>query len=91
MTMTLNQIFNVFTEATSISSSYSPEWNSYAVTVTSSDGSEISFGIARFDFDDSITLAMYDYDANDLISWTSVNLSEDDAFLLETIFNAIAA
>ena len=85
--MTLNSIYENFinTPASSIEVSYSESWNSYSVRIDET----LSFGIARFDFDDSIVLAYFD--GNDIIAWNSNNLSEDEAYMVEFIFNAVAA
>ena len=86
--MTLNSIYESFinTPASSIEVSYSESWNSYSVRINEN----LSFGIARFDFDDSIVLAYFD--GNDIIAWNSNNLpSEDEVYMVEFIFNAVAA
>lgn len=83
--MTLNSIYESFITASSIEVSYSESWNSYSVRINEN----LSFGIARFDFDDSTVLAYFD--GNDIVSWNSNNLSEDEAYMVEFIFNTIAA
>lgn len=86
--MTLNSIYESFinTPASSIEVSHSESFrNSYSVRVNEN----LIFGIARFDFDDSTVLAYFD--GNDIISWNSNNLSEDEAYMVEFIFNTIAA
>lgn len=83
--MTLNSIYESFINASSIEVSYSESWNSYSVRINEN----LSFGIARFDFDDSTVLAYFD--GNDIVSWNSNNLSEEDAYMVEFIFNAVAA
>lgn len=85
--MTLNSIYESFinTPASSIEVSYSESWNSYSVRINEN----LIFGIARFDFDDSTVLAYFD--GNDIVSWNSNNLSEDEAYMVEFIFNAVAA
>ena len=83
--MTLNSIYESFINASSIEVSYSESWNSYSVRINEN----LSFGIARFDFDDSTVLAYFD--GNDIVSWNSNNLSEEDTYMVEFIFNAVAA
>ena len=85
--MTLNNIFNTFvnTSFSEIGISYEPRWNSYSVRVNEN----LIFGIARFDYDDSTVLAYFD--GNEIISWDTNRLSEDEAYMVEFIFNAVAA
>ena len=85
--MTLNSIYESFinTPASSIEVSYSESWNSYSVRVNEN----LIFGIARFDYDDSTVLAYFD--GNEIISWDTNRLSEDEAYMVEFIFNAVAA
>ena len=86
--MTLNSIYESFinTPASTIEVSYSESWNSYSVRINEN----LSFGIARFDKPCNCTVLAY-FDGNDIVSWNTNNLSEDEAYMVEFIFNAVAA